>query len=95
MLFTIDAVLQAVDNLLLVTEKLSPAILDWLEARIPFEKQNLMARRLRKCKRICRRQNLNAALIANEVALLFADLPPALLADISTLIIHDLLNTKN
>ena len=64
----------ALSNFFSFTEKLSPAIVDWLEARIPAEKQRIMAARIRRCKRICRRQKLSPALIADEVKLLFADL---------------------
>jgi hypothetical protein len=88
--FDFTAIFTAVSNFFAFTENLSPAILDWLEAKIPAEKQHVMAARIRRCKRICRRQKLTAPLIADEVKLLFADLPLEQQTDITGLLCFEL-----
>ncbi len=85
------AFFSAVDDMFLFLEKLGPAINDWIELHIPAEKQRVIDRRIRKCKRICRRGNYNQGMINSRVALDFSDLEPTLQADISRLLIFELL----
>ncbi len=91
MIFDPTGFLNAISNLLSLAEHLSPAILDWIEARIPAEKQNIITRRMRKCKRICRKENLNAEMIARQTNILFADLTAQQQQDISALLTYELL----
>ena len=88
--FDPTAIFTAISNFFAFTENLSPAILDWLEARIPVAKQTAMAQRIRRCKRICRRQKLTGALIGDEVKLLFADLPLEQQQEVIALLVFEL-----
>ena len=90
MIFDPTAIFSVIGNFLSLAEHLSPAIIDWIEARIPAEKQNIITRRIRRCKRICRKQKLNVAMISRETALLFADLTPNQQQDIAALLVYEL-----
>ena len=70
-------------------EDISPAITQWIEAKIPLEKQRVMDRRMRSCKRLCRRGKFDVDLIAKQVEVDFSDLPE-LQADIKQLLIAEL-----
>jgi hypothetical protein len=60
-------------------ETISPAVSAWILANIEAHKgikaQRIMDRRLRKCKRICRRGRFNASMVKTQVTLDFADMP--------------------
>ncbi len=70
-------------------DNISPAITQWIEARIPMEKQRIMDRRMRRCKRLCRKGKFDAALITKQVEVDFSDLKE-LQADITDLLIAEL-----
>ena len=84
------AIGDAIANMFSFTETLSPAILEWLHTRIPLAIQTATAQRIRRCKRICRRNKLSRPLIAMEVQLLFSDLTLAQQSDIEALISFEL-----
>lgn len=90
MVFDPTSIFTALANFFSFTEKLSPAIIDWLEAQIPAERQRVMAQRIRRCKWTCRRQKLSRPLIAMQVRLLFSDLTLAQQSDIEALISFEL-----
>ena len=72
-------------------ESISPAITAWIQAKIPAEQQRVMDRRLRKCKRICRKGGYNKGMITARVDIDFKDLTPAQRAEIVTLLAFELL----
>jgi hypothetical protein len=71
-------------------EDISPAVTEWIEAKIPLQKQRIMDRRIRKCKRFCRKQKLSHANIGKQVTLDFADESLENRNDIIDLIINEL-----
>lgn len=71
-------------------EKISPAITDWIAAKVPIEKQRIMDRRIRRCKRICRKGGYNLGMISNRVNVDFQDLSLSLIAEITNLIEFEL-----
>ena len=80
----------AIANMFSFLEPLSPAILEWLHTRIPLAIQTAMAQRIRRAKRICRRNKLTRELISDEVKLLFSDLSGEQQSDIEALISFEL-----
>ena len=71
-------------------EAISPAITSWIEAKIPLEKQRIMDRRIRRCKRKCRKGGYNAGMILSRVNLDFPDLSDSLKADLVNLLDSEL-----
>ena len=75
-------------------EKLSPAIIEWIQASIPLEKQRKIDRRVRKCKLICRKKDLPYIYICKQVDVDFLDLTSELRQEISDLISFELLKKQ-
>lgn len=77
-------------ELAVLFEKLSPAINAWIQSNIPAHLQAELTHRIRRCKRYCRRNKLNAALIASQVNLMFVDLTEAQRTQITSLLDFEL-----
>lgn len=73
MAFDPTALFTALANFFKLGDDLSPALIQWIEAQIPAEQQRVMTRRLRRCKRYCRRNKITGALILDTVEDLFED----------------------
>jgi len=73
-----------------VIEKLSPEIIAWIAAELPIHVQRVMDRRIRICKRFCRRERFSKALIMSQISIDFKDLTAEQQATISTLINYEL-----
>ena len=67
-------------------ESISPAITNWIAIHIDIDKQRIMDRRIRKCKRICRRGKFGFVLISAQVRIDFSDLPADERLDIANLL---------
>ena len=90
--FDITSIFTALSGLFKLGDDLSPAIEQWIITTIPAEKQRVMTRRLRRCKRYCRINRLPTDLIREEVGLMFDDLSMAQQADIADLMVYEVLN---
>lgn len=75
-------------------EKISPAIVEWIQAGIPLHQQRKMDRRIRVCKRECRTEHLTDYFIEGQVLVDFGDLSDIQRKDITELITFELHNNK-
>lgn len=77
-------------------DKLSPAFIELIQSNLALHKsikeQRIMDRRIRKCKRICRRNKLSNILIVEQVELDFSDLSIDQQNKITNLLSFELLN---
>jgi macrodomain Ter protein organizer (MatP/YcbG family) len=64
-------IFKLLDDLSLLGETLSPAILEWIKNRDGADKQNVLNHRMKRCIRHCRRAHFGAAEIAMQVDLDF------------------------
>ena len=91
MLFYPTAIFTAIANIFALGQALSPALVQWIEARIPAEKQVVITRRMRRCRRQCKRNKLlSPGLITQQVDLDFQDLAPNLRKEVSGILIFEL-----
>ena len=84
------------DNVAILGEKLSPAINDWIELQVKLSegciKQRKLDRRMRICKRHCRRGGFGPDQIKMQVDLDFSDFTDTQKDEIDKLLIFELLN---
>lgn len=91
MAFDPTTIFTALAGLFNLGTALSPALIQWIEAKIPAEKQAVMTRRMRRCKRVCKRNHLlSTPLIAHMVDILFEDLQPAQRTEIAEILTAEL-----
>ena len=64
---SITAGFNAVGEFFGLLEKLSPEMNAWIAASIPAHEQHVMDRRIRKCKRICRKGHFGTEQISEQV----------------------------
>ena len=90
-MFDPTALFTAVANFFAFGQALSPALVQWIEAKIPAEKQAIITRRMRRCKWQCRRNKLlSPGLIAQQVDLDFQDLTPDQRKEVSDILVFEL-----
>ena len=79
-------------------DDLSPAFISLIQNNIalnkPLKEQRKIDRRMRRCKRICRIENLTAPFIAKQVDIDFEDLDVGKKQDIVDLLIFELITNK-
>jgi len=75
-----------------IVDKISPALEDEIEARIPLLQQRVFIKRMRICKRYCRMNGLNTPdLIRHNVALDFKDQSIEQQTWIGDMLVHELI----
>ena len=79
-------------------EKLSPAFVQMIQENLALHKeakeQRIMDRRIRRCKRTCRVNKLNATMIFKQVGFDFKDLTLVQKVDLTDLLVFELI-TQN
>jgi len=71
----VTAGIDLLDSIVLFGEKLSPEIAKLIAAQLPAVNQKVLTRRLRRCKRHCRRAKFGKEQIAMQVRIDFRDMP--------------------
>jgi hypothetical protein len=91
MVFDPTSVFTAIANFFALGQALSPALIQWIEAKIPAERQAVITRRMRRCKRQCRHNKLlSPVLITQQVDLDFPDLTPDQRKEVSGILMFEL-----
>ena len=73
-------------------EAISPAIIEWTEAKIPLEKQRVMQRRIHRLYKFLSKNPRET--VEQNVFIEFGDLPPAQQEDITNILTTELKPTK-
>jgi hypothetical protein len=91
MMFDPTSVFTAIADFFSFGQALSPALIQWIEAKIPAEKQAIITRRLRRCKRQCKRNKLlSPGLITQQIDLDFQDLTTDQRKEVSNILVFEL-----
>ena len=94
----ISSALSVLDNFAILGEKLSPAIIEWIDQQVKLSAgciaQRKLTRRVRHCKRHCRRGRYGAAQIETIVSLDFIDMTTTQRQEITSLLDYELLKPK-
>lgn len=90
----ISAIFTSIGEFFGAVESLNQPITDWIEAKIPLERQRIIDRRMRRCKRQCKKfisgGVANGMMIKNQVDLDFSDLLPEQRTEMMQLLIFSL-----